>query len=87
MDRLLTLMVAQDTAIDFFLKPVDGFSRLSQQKQSELVWEYTNLIMKYPFTSLFGFWERAAEFDVREALDSRETDNALRYMSGPPAGV
>ena len=87
MDRLLTLMSAQNTAVDFVLKPVAGFSRLTQQKQAELVWEYTNMIMKYPSTSLFSFWERAAECDVRNALESRETDNAIRYMSGPPAGV
>ncbi len=83
MDRFFTLMVAQDTALDLVLRPVEGFYRLSRLNQAELVWEYTNMIMKYPCTSLFNFWQKAAESDIRDMLESKGTDNPVKRMLTP----
>ncbi len=74
MDMDLTLMIAFNTAIEYMLKPAEGFDKLSREKQAELVWEYTNLVFKYPKSdSFFNFWREAAMCDVREALTEKTT--------------
>ncbi len=83
MDRFLTLMAAKDAALELVLKPVEGFYTLSGRNRAELVWEYTNMIMKYPCTSLFSFWQKAADCDIRDMLESKKTDNPVKRMLTP----
>ncbi len=74
MDMDLTLMLSLDTALNLILRPLEGFPELPREKQADLLWEYTNLVFRYPKTDMFfSFWQEAAMCDVREALIAKTT--------------
>ena len=74
MDMDLTLMLSLDTALNLILRPLEDFPELSREKQAEILWEYTNLVYKFPKTDMFfSFWREAAICDVRDALTTVKT--------------